>query len=91
MKFSHWFATLVLKHETHVLLRLVVETSAAAAEIESKTVLAAPAPPNQLVCNLSAADLLSTISSFGTIGKPGIGRSRARIMIVSIIDTSAVF
>jgi len=66
------FAFVVLKHLTHLLPRLVVETSAAAAEIESKALLSTPAPPNQLVCNMSAADLLSTISSFGTIGKPGI-------------------
>jgi len=53
------------------MLMLVVETSAAAAEIESKALLAALAPSNQLVFNLLAADLLRTISSFGTVGAPG--------------------
>jgi len=80
----------VLKHFAGVLLRLVVETSAAAAEVESKAVLAASAPPNQLVCNLSAVDLLSTISSFGTVGKPGNSRACARVMIFLIVDIIAV-
>jgi len=52
-------------------LYVIVETSAAAAQIESRALLDGSLPPKHLAYILDSAALVDDIGFFGTVGPPG--------------------